>query len=134
MLPSAHLHQYRREGQLTQERAEAAITLSTHLGFPAILAMGTSLKGWALAEQGQGAKGIAQLREGIAAWSARFGLNRPHLLALLAEAYGKAGQAEEGLTLLTEALALVEKTEERFYESELYRLKGNSCFSLASRV
>ena len=43
---------------------------------------------------------------------------------MLAEAYGKAGQAEEGLTALAEALAVVDKTGERFYEAELYRLKG----------
>nr|NIO71038.1 tetratricopeptide repeat protein [Anaerolineae bacterium] len=41
-----------------------------------------------------------------------------------AEAYGKAGQAEEGLSVLAEALALVEKTGERYYEAELRRLKG----------
>jgi hypothetical protein len=51
-------------------------------------------------------------------------LSRPHLLALLAEVYGKVGQAEEGLTLLTEALAAIEKNGERYYEAELYRLKG----------
>src|SRR5262249_36882788 len=34
------------------------------------------------------------------------------------------GQAEEGLSVLAEALAVVDKTEERFYEAELYRLKG----------
>jgi predicted ATPase len=45
-------------------------------------------------------------------------------LAILAEAYGKVGQAEEGLSVLAEALAVVEKTGERFYEAELYRLKG----------
>src|SRR4030095_4000200 len=38
--------------------------------------------------------------------------------------YGKVGQAGEGLTVLAEALALVEKKEERWYEAELYRLKG----------
>jgi predicted ATPase len=43
---------------------------------------------------------------------------------LIAEAYGPAGQAAEGLAVLTEALALVEKTDERWYEAELYRLKG----------
>ena len=48
---------------------------------------------------------------------------QPYCLALLAEAYGKAGQTEEGLTL-AEALAVVDKTGERFYEAELYRLKG----------
>ena len=48
----------------------------------------------------------------------------PYFLTLLAEAYGKAGQAEEGLTALAEALALVNKTGEHCYEAELYRLKG----------
>jgi predicted ATPase len=49
---------------------------------------------------------------------------RPHHLALLAEAYGNAGQTEEGLTLLDEALAAAHKNVGRFYEAELYRLKG----------
>jgi len=42
----------------------------------------------------------------------------------LAEAYRKDGQVEEGLTTVVEALAFVERTEERFYEAELHRLKG----------
>ena len=42
----------------------------------------------------------------------------------MAEAYGKAGQAEEGLLALTEALTLVTKTGERQSEAEIYRLKG----------
>ena len=45
-------------------------------------------------------------------------------LALLAEAYGKAGQVEEGLRLLAEALAHVDTTGERNYAAEVYRLKG----------
>jgi predicted ATPase len=45
-------------------------------------------------------------------------------LAMLAEAYGKAGQTENGLKAVAEALAAVDRTEERFYEAELYRLKG----------
>ena len=51
---------------------------------------------------------------------------RPYFLALLAEAYGKVGQAEEGLTVLAEALAMVDKTGERCYEAELYRLQGRA--------
>ena len=47
-----------------------------------------------------------------------------YYLALLAEASGKARQGEEGLSLLTETLTTVEKTGERFYEAELYRLQG----------
>ncbi|MGH9427803.1 MAG: hypothetical protein ACRD2L_16060, partial [Terriglobia bacterium] len=43
---------------------------------------------------------------------------------LLAEVYGKVGLAEEGLSALSEALTLMNKTGERWFEAELYRLKG----------
>ena len=49
---------------------------------------------------------------------------RTHGFALLAEAYGKRGQAEEGLRVLTEALTAVGDIEEHFWEAELYRLRG----------
>ena len=48
----------------------------------------------------------------------------PCFLAWLAAGYGGAGQAEDGLTAVAEALRLVDKNDERFYEAELYRLKG----------
>jgi predicted ATPase len=129
---AALLHLLRREGQATQERAEALLALSSEQGFALFLAYGTIQRGWALAEQaclpdrqGQVEKGIAQIRQGLVAQQATGaeGL-RPFHLALLAEAYGKAGQAEQGLKALAEALATVDKTRECFYEAELYRLKG----------
>jgi predicted ATPase len=43
---------------------------------------------------------------------------------MLAEAQGKTGQPEEGLTVLAEALATANQTGEQWYEAELYRLKG----------
>ncbi|HEV8717053.1 MAG TPA: hypothetical protein VGX03_30060, partial [Candidatus Binatia bacterium] len=62
---------------------------------------------------------------GLAAWRAMgMQLRQPRFLAMLAEAYGKAGRAEEGLNVLAEALAVMDKTGEREYEVELYRLKG----------
>ncbi len=89
------------------------------------MAGGTGLRGWALAEQGQGEEGIVQIRQGLSAWQATGAeLARPYILALLAEAYGKGGQAEEGLSVLAEALAVVDKTGERCHEAELYRIKG----------
>jgi predicted ATPase len=108
------------------------ITLCGEQGFPFWLAWGTIIRGWALAEQSQGEEGIAQMRQGLAAWRATGAeLQRPYYLALLAEAYGKIGQAEEGLSALAEALAVVHKTGERWYEAESYRLKGE--LSLKSR-
>ena len=83
------------------------------------------MRGWALAEQGQGEEGIAQIRQGLTAYRATGAeLFRPHYLALLAEAYQKNGQVEEGLVTVAEALAFVDRTEERFYEAELWRIKG----------
>jgi predicted ATPase len=92
---------------------------------PFYSAWGTMLHGWALAEQGRGAEGIAQLRQGLAAHRALGSeLGRPYFLALLAEACGRAGQADEGLQVADEALAVAHHTGERQYEAELYRLKG----------
>ena len=86
---------------------------------------GTILQGWALTEQGQGEKGIIQIRQGLATSRVMgVGVFQPYFLALLAEAYGKVGQNEEGLNTLAEALALVDKTGEGNYEAELYRLRG----------
>jgi predicted ATPase len=65
------------------------------------------------------------MREGMAA--SRSTGNRLYLsgtLGFLAEAQAKAGQPEDGLATLAEALALVEETGERHWEAELYRLKG----------
>jgi len=119
------LHQHRREPRLIQEQAEAVLTQSAEQGFPHIMAWVTLLQGWVLAEQGQGEEGIVQIHQGLAALRA-MGMerSRPYFLALLAEAYGRRGQAEEGLSVLAEALATVHETRERYYEAELYRLKG----------
>jgi predicted ATPase/class 3 adenylate cyclase len=130
---AAELHQLRREGQLSQERAEALIVLSSEQAFTQLVAWGTTLEGWALAERREGGEGIAQMRRGLAAWRATGAeWEGPYFLALLAEAYGKVGQADEGLSVLAEALAAAHKTGERYYEAELYRLKG--MLTLQSKV
>jgi class 3 adenylate cyclase/predicted ATPase len=122
---AAVLHQFRGEAQATQEWAEAAITFSTDQGFPEWVALGTLLRGWAMAELGQEVEGIAQLRQGLAAHRATGAeVSRTYYLTLLAAAYEQVGQAEEGVKVLDEALAFVSESEERYYEAELYRLRG----------
>jgi predicted ATPase len=69
--------------------------------------------------------GIVQMREGMAACRATGAeADRPYYLALVAEAYGREGRYSEGLAMLEEALALVDQSEERYWEAELHRLKG----------
>jgi predicted ATPase len=122
---AATLHQLRRERLLTREWAEAGIILAREHGFPAWFGQGAVLQGWARAEQGQSEEGVTEIRHGLATDQAiGAGLFQSYYFVLLAEAYGKAGQAEEGLATLAEARTVIDKSGERFYEAELYRLKG----------
>jgi predicted ATPase len=127
------VHQFRQEWHLAQERAEATIDLGAEQGSAVLVAGGTILRGWALAQryaergagQGQREEGMAQMQQGLAAWHATgAAVFRPYGLALLAEAYAQVRRCEEGLTLLAEAMALTNDREERRWEAELYRLKG----------
>src|SRR5262249_36370793 len=65
---AAELHQVRREVQAPQEQAEAIIALCTEHGLPFWLARGTIVRGWALAKQGLSEEGVAQIRQGLAAY------------------------------------------------------------------
>lgn len=121
----AQLHQFCRDARAAQERAQAAIAVATAQGFAQQQAQGLLLHGWALVQQGRRDEGIAQMRQGLDGWEATGAqLLRPYYLALLAEAYGQGGQADEGLRLLSEALASAHNTGERSYEAELYRLQA----------
>jgi predicted ATPase len=128
---AAWLHQHRREVQLTREQADAAIALATEHKMVFFLAQVTIFRGCALVEQGQKAEGIAQIRQALAAYRALGADERPVWLALLAEAYLKAGQPEEGLLVVAEALAEVRKGW-RYSEAGLYRLKGELLLGLSA--
>ena len=130
---AAVFHQFRCERRAAQERAEAALRLTTDQGFPLSMAHSAMLCGWVLAHQGQDQDGIKQLHQGLLTLRATGAeLLQPYFLALLAEAYRTTGQVEEGLAVLAEALALVDTRGERHYEAELYRLKGALLLQQAS--
>jgi predicted ATPase len=122
---AAMFHGLPREVRAAQERAEAAICLAKEHGLLPWTVPGSIIRGWALAQQGHAREGIAQIEQGLIAYRATGAeVARPSFLALLAEAHGVVGQPEAGLTALAEALTLVDKTGERHYEAEIYRLKG----------
>ena len=97
------LHYFRREPQAAQEQAEAAIRLVDRAGVSVLGGDGNLMRGWALAMHGRGEEGIAQMYQGLATWQAMGAVvGQPGFLAMLAEAQGEAGQAEEGLRTLAE--------------------------------
>jgi predicted ATPase/DNA-binding winged helix-turn-helix (wHTH) protein len=125
LLSAGWLRQRCRDVRATQALAETIIALAAKEGFITRGAAARIMRGWALAMQGQSAEGITQLHEAMTAYQAAGGrIARSYHLGLLAEAYSQGGQREEGLAALSEALALVETTGVRYYEAELYRLKG----------
>jgi predicted ATPase len=125
LLYAAIVHQCRREVPAAHAQAAAAMTLATEQGFVQRVAWGTVLHGWALAMQGQGEAGLAEIRQGLAAELATGAtLNQPYFLGLLAEAYGAGGHPDAGLTILAEALAVLDTTEVCDYDAELSRLRG----------
>ena len=128
---AAILHQLRREERKAQERAEAAIDVSSEHGLMLYQAYAMIVRGWALFDQGRLEEAIAQMRQGLAqATGAK--VARPHFLALLAEALGKSQQADEGLRILEEALQLAHRNGEGCYLAELYRIKGELLLRQAS--
>ena len=128
-----HLHQLRRETTIVQEHAETLVTVSIENGFPFRAAMGSMLLGRAMVERGEGEAGISRMEEGIAAFQTTGAkLENALWLALLAEAYGKIGQVEEGLIVLADAMLAAKNTGEHFYDAELQRLKGEFLLQLSS--
>ena len=125
---AAMLHQFRRESRLVRQQAEAAMHLCTEQGFTYYLAWAMLLRGWALMAQGaESAKeeALAQMRQGFTDLLATgAGIRETYYRALLAEVAWSRGDSGTGQQLVAEACAVVQRTEERYWEAELYRLQG----------
>jgi class 3 adenylate cyclase/tetratricopeptide (TPR) repeat protein len=117
--------QLRREGGLTLELADAAISLCATQGFSELLGICRWLRGCALSELGQEEEGIREMAAGIEGYrSCGSTVSVSWPLGLLASAHGKIGQLEQAFSVLAEGFEVVNQYGERFYEAELLRLKG----------
>jgi predicted ATPase len=101
------------------------MVIAEERGFALYVGWAGVLRGWALFEQGGGAEAIIEMRRAIDASRATgASLLTPYWFALLAGAYGRNGQAQEGLVATSEAITEVARSGERFWDAELHRLKG----------
>jgi predicted ATPase len=93
--------------------------------FPFFAAGGTVFRGWCLSALGQPGEGLRVLTEGIAHYRATGALqNVPLFLTMLAQAFGRAGRAAEGLSHLDQAEQVLNTTQERWAEVELRHVRG----------
>ncbi len=101
------------------------IAVAGSQGFPLYQALGTIYRGWGKVMSGDVAEGMALLRSGSSAYGATGADTRISFhIALLAKACEIAGQVEEALSLVGDALQIVERIGERWFAAELYRHKG----------
>jgi predicted ATPase len=80
-------------------------------------------QGWAKWSRAEDEAGLAEMRRGLAIEREQgFLWNVAAFEAALAEAEASAGEIDAGLRRLDDALAEVERTEQRWYEAELHRI------------
>ncbi len=121
----ARLHRWRREATEVQKLTEI------YLGYwrehkIELAKVGAMLEqAWVLSEQGHPDEAIPRYEERLVAWHATGMFNHhTEFLCVLAEMYGKAGNPARGLELIDEAIAFMQKGDERYHEAELYRMRG----------
>jgi class 3 adenylate cyclase/predicted ATPase len=121
-------HQLRGDGAILQEEADELVAIATEHGFPHFVGTGVCFRAWAMLEMGGSIEEtISRMRWGLAAKRATGAeIKVPYYLGLLAEAHRRANRIADGMSLLNEAVELVERTDERWYEAELYRLMGET--------
>ena len=121
------LDQIRGDALGVRQQAASLIALGTEHGFALWQAAGAVFDGWALAERGRAAEGIARIEDGFDAYRATgAGFLVPYCLALVGTTHGAAGRVAEGHRLLAEALEAGRASGERWFEAELYRLQGRA--------
>lgn len=122
---SSFVHYMRREFDESRRLSEASMAVSLEHELPQTLAWSSAHHGLSLAYMEQGEAGIRQARESIDRQRAMGAeLARPNFLCMLAEVSGKYGRVDEALQTITEALEVVERSDERAKESMIHQVKG----------
>lgn len=122
---AATVHQQRREVEATAEYVDAELALAAREGYPHWLLDGACKRAWVLAERGERAAALAEVRRVIATMGAAGpAVAQSYHVGLAAEVLGKLGHASEGLDLLAGRLDGGVRSEECYYDAELHRLKG----------
>jgi predicted ATPase len=124
MASAAELQQVLGDGRRTLEQTDAGMSYAAEVGVMSQLNRMAPVRAWALVKTGNIEEGITMLREAIALSEASgVGiLVRPY--CALAEAYQASGNRHEGLEMLRRAEELMDRTSERHWAADLFRLKG----------
>jgi predicted ATPase len=119
------LYQHCRIGEEALSCAEEEIAIAAAEGFAYWHASGTAFKAGAMLLQGDAEGAVTVLDRALKALAMTGSeLANPYRFCVLGDAYTKCGRYANALEALDRGLAVVEKNDDRCYEAELHRLKG----------
>ncbi len=123
---AANTYQFLQDAQTTKQLTEQSISYCQEHGILQEKEWMIIIQGWAMAAQGQLEDGIAQMQKMMASLKERqMECTFSAFYALLAELLLNTNKFTETLAVVDEALELINRIDERFYEAEFYRIKGN---------
>ena len=108
----------------SSRQSNEAIRLIQERGLMSFLELAGFWRGWALAQSGQVAEGLAEMQRSRMGFATAAGLIRPLIFEGLASVYLANGHSSQGLKEVNEALELIERSGSMMVEAELRRLKG----------
>jgi len=122
---AAYLAHYCRLGAEVQARGEEEMAIAADQAFPFWHSLGTLHKGVGLLQLGRPEEALPVLLQGLGAFRGSGAEIRvPSYLGMVADAYTRLGRFEDAREALDEALSVAEKNDDRCYEAELHRLRG----------
>ena len=109
-----------------RRHAEQTVSLASEHGFVFHLAWGLIYRGWSMSALGEPEEGYASIARGLSMHRATGALLcTAFALTLLAEACHRLRRTTEGLNYLNEAAQIIESTDERIWEANVYQARGD---------
>lgn len=125
MVVTQHIHLLRREYEPAVVLGGEVVAIGREYGLAQELEWGRCYQGAGLVGMGKVDEGVTLLRDSLAGMERiSSGLLRPMFIAMLVEGLLAGNEVDEGLRKVDEAMAWGDRSLERFYHAELWRLQG----------
>jgi class 3 adenylate cyclase/predicted ATPase len=119
------LYRHLRDEYAAEELLETLNSIASEHGFAQRLATELTQRGWVSVSRGHVEEGIALMRQGLSDLKAMgLEIHQPLSLPVLALAYGKLGQIDEGLGILFDAEIAMDQTSANCPRAELHWCRG----------
>ena len=122
---------YSKQVTKALQAADALMAVAVENEFPFFIMLSNLIRAWVAIQLDQPEQAINQIEETLKMWKSVGAVLARHChLTFLAEGYAKAGKPTVALEILAECVDEIERTKECFWESEVYRLKGEFLLDL----